>query len=238
MKSNLLTLVEREVTQFRQTAGLSDAEAVNLKSLLLKLNVLTIYRPLSETFSGMSLKSPGGERFMLINSNQPRCRQHFTIAHELYHLFIEQNPIPHNCATERGKSESEQCADAFAQIFLMPYAGVLQLIPDKELKSKRITLATVIRMEHYFSVSRQAVVNRLFDLRFISRQDREKLLSYPVVRSAREYGYDTALYQPGNENLVIGDFGEKARRLYDEEKISEGHYRELLSKIGIHDDEN
>ena len=27
---------------------------------------------------------------MLINSNQPRGRQHFTIAHELYHLFIEE----------------------------------------------------------------------------------------------------------------------------------------------------
>lgn len=238
MKSNLLTLVERQVTQFRQMVGLSDAEAVNLKSLLLKLNVLTIYRPLSEAFSGMSLKSPGGERFMLINSNQPRCRQHFTIAHELYHLFIEESPIPHNCATEGGKSESEQCADAFAQMFLMPYAGILQLIPDEDLKSKNISLATIIRLEHYFSVSRQAIVNRLFDLRLISRQDREVVLSYPVIRTAREYGYDVALYQPGNENLVIGNFGEKARRLYDAEKISEGHYRELLSKIGIHDDEN
>lgn len=87
-------------------------------------------------------------------------------------------------------------------------------------------------------MSRQAIINRLFDLRFISRQDRENLLSYPVIRTAREYGYDIALYQSGNENLVIGNFGEKARRLYDEGKISEGHYRELLSKIGIHDDEN
>lgn len=41
------------------------------------------------------------------------------------------------------------------------------------------------------------------------------------------------MYEPGNENLVIGDFGEKARRLLDEEKISEGHYMELLHKIGI-----
>lgn len=238
MKSNLLALIERQVSQFRQMVGLSDGEAVNLKSLLLKLNVLTIFRPLSEKFSGMSLKSPGEERFMLINSKHPRCRQHFTIAHELYHLFIEQNPKPHNSAVDGSKSESEQCADAFAQIFLMPYVGVLQLIPDEELKGKKISLATVIRMEHYFSVSRQAIINRLFDLRFISRQDREKLLSYAVIRSAREYGYDTALYQPGNENLVIGNFGEKARRLYDEERISEGHYRELLSKIGIHDEEN
>jgi len=233
MKTSLINLIERQVTEFRQKVGLSDTQAVNLKSLLLKLNVLTIYRPLSNTFSGMSLKSPGGKMFMLVNSNQSRGRQHFTIAHELYHLFIEENPVPHNCETEGNKSESEQCADAFALIFLMPYNAILQMIPSEELKGK-ITLATVIRMEHYFSVSRQAVVNRLCDTKFIDRKERDLLLSFPVVRTALEYGYDLALYQPGNENLVIGNFGEKARKLYDDEKISEGHYHELLSKIGIH----
>ena len=57
MKAALLNLVENQVSRFRQMAALSDAEAVNLKSLLLKLNVLTVYRPLSDKFSGMSLKS-------------------------------------------------------------------------------------------------------------------------------------------------------------------------------------
>ncbi len=238
MKSSLLALLERKAGEFRQSIGLSDAEAVNLKSLLLKLNVLTVFRPLSDKFSGMSLKSPHGERFMLINSNQPRCRQHFTIAHELYHLFIESNPIPHNCEVEGAKSESEQCADAFALLFLIPYKGLLQMIPSKELESRAISLATIIRLEHYFSVSRQAILNRLVDTKFISRAHRESLLSIPVVSSAREYGYDTSLYKSGNQNLIIGDFGEKARKLYDDEKISEGHYHELLGKIGIYGDEN
>lgn len=234
MKQSLLNIVERQVSEFRQSVGLSDAEAVNLKSLLLKLNVLTVYRPLSGSFSGMSLKTPNGTgKFMLVNSNQPRCRQHFTIAHELFHLFIEKNPVPHNCAVEGCKSESEQLADAFAQRFLMPAAGILQLIPDEELNAGTISLATIIRMEHYFSVSRNAVVNRLRDLGYISKTQREELLALPVIRTAREYGYDTALYNPGNDNLVIGDFGEKARRLFEAEKISEGHYLELLSKLGI-----
>ncbi len=118
----------------------------------------------------------------------------------------------------------------------MPSAGILQLIPAEELLSDKISLATIIRMKHYFSVSRQAVINRLSDLKYLVRSERENLLSYPVIRTAREYGYDTALYLPGNANLVIGNFGEKARRLFDEGKISEGHYRELLSKIGIYDD--
>ena len=237
MKAALLNLVESQVSRFRQETGLSDTEAVNLKSLLLKLNVLTVYRPLSEKFSGMSLKS-GEQRFMLVNSNQPKCRQHFTIAHELYHLFIDPNPMPHNCSAEGRKNDAEQCADAFAQMFLMPADGVRQMIPDNELISGHVSLASVLRIEHYFSVSHAAVLNRLFDLKLIDRRERDCYLQYPVKKTAKEYGYDTALYEPGNENLVIGNFGEKARKLFEEEKISEGHYMELLHKIGINDSED
>lgn len=237
MKASLLNLVESQVSKFRQMTGLSDSEAVNIKSLLLKLNVLTIYRPLSDNFSGMSLKS-GDRRFMLVNSNHPKCRQHFTIAHELYHLYLDPNPTPHNYMADGKKNDVEQCADAFALMFLMPDDGIRQMIPDNELMAGRVSLASVLRIEHYFSVSFSAVLNRLYDLKLIDRGERDIFKEYPVKKTAREYGYDTALYEPGNENLVIGDFGEKARRLFDDEKISEGHYMELLHKIGIDDNED
>jgi Zn-dependent peptidase ImmA (M78 family) len=237
MKTSLLNLVESQVSRFRQTVGLSDAEAVNLKSLLLKLRVLTVYRPLSGTFSGMSLKG-ADKKFILVNSNQPRCRQHFTIAHELYHLFIEQDSKPHNCVSGEKKSESEQCADAFALMFLMPADGVRQLIPESELKMGKVSIASILRIEHYFSVSHAAVLNRLSDLKLIDKAERKSYHCLPVMRTAREYGYDVSLYQSGNQGLVIGDFGEKARMLFDAGKISEGHYLELLHKIGVNDDEN
>ncbi len=41
---------------FREMNSLNDTEPVNYKSLLLKLNVQTLYRPLSDSFSGMCLK--------------------------------------------------------------------------------------------------------------------------------------------------------------------------------------
>lgn len=237
MKEALLNIVENQASRFRQTVGLSDTEAVNLKSLLLKLNVLTLYRSLSDTFSGMSLRS-GDRRFMMINSNNPRGRQHFTIAHELYHLFIEAEPKPHICWSNGKKNESEQCADAFAQMFLMPANGVRQLIADDELISGNISVATVLKIEHYFSVSHQAAVNRLSDLGLISKGERAELQLLPIKQTARSYGFNAELYEAGNEGLVIGDFGEKARKLFDEGKISEGHYLELLHKIGIYDDED
>lgn len=235
MNSAHLSLIENQASRFRQSIGISDTETIPLERLLLKLNVLTVYRPMSKSFCGMSLRS-GEKRFMLINSNNPRGRQHFTIAHELYHLYIEQNPQPHICWLKDSKDISEKNADAFAQMFLLPANGVKQLVPDNELLSGEISIATVLKIEQYFSVSHQAAVNRLSDLRLINRQYREMLLALPIKETARSFGYDTSLYDSDGARLVCGDFAEKAKKLFDDEKISKGHYLELIHKIGINFD--
>ena len=43
--------------------------------------------------------------------------------------------------------------------------------------------------------------------------------------------HDLSLYEAGNNGMVIGDFGEKARLLFESGRISEGHYYELLNMI-------
>ena len=190
----------------------------------------------------MCLKDGSGHRFMLVNSSHSRGRQHFTIAHELYHLYIESKPTPHKCNPCSGsKDPVEQSADMFASSLLMPEAGLCQLIPENELKTKKISLATVLKLEHYFSVSRSALLYRLLNVGLLTNAARLALADEPVKHSALCFGYDTALYDPANEGLVIGDFGEKARSLFEQEKISEGHYWELLRKINTHateEDEN
>lgn len=220
----------RLAQKFRLENGLSLNEAVNMKSLIRKLNILTVYRPMSECAYGLSLKSPKGVRFILVNSNSSRGRQHFTIAHELFHLYYDKNPRPHICCKD-GTSMTERNADRFASALLMPEEGIIGMLTDEEYAEKRISIAQVLRLEQYFGVSRRTMLIRLKELNLISAVQYENLKNYPVVRSAKEYGYDDSLYQPGNENLVIGDYGEKARSLFENEKISEGHYLELLSLI-------
>lgn len=231
MKQNKF-IIEKQVAEFRTEHGLSTSEPVSLKSLLLKLNVLTVFRPLSENFSGMCLKDYSGHRFMLINSNQSQGRQHFTIAHELYHLFIEELPTPHKCNPGHSKNPTEQCADMFASFLMMPETGICQLIPVAELKTKQISITTILKLEHYFSVSRSALLYRLLNIGLLSESSRSTFET-GVKQSARCFGFDTALYEPANEGLVIGDFGEKARNLFEKGKISESHCMELLSKINI-----
>lgn len=220
--------LENAALQLRVKFGLNESEAVHTKTILRKENIITMYKPLSDNAFGLSLKC-ADFRFMLINSNNTRGRQHFTIAHELYHLYIEQHPKPHIC--NGAKSREEQYADVFASAFLMPRSGVLSIIPSSEIISAKISLATVIKLEQYFSVSRSAILIRLRQMNVITEKYYKQLCEIAVQQSAKEYGYDLSLYERGNENLVIGDFGVLARQLFDEERISEGNYRELLNQI-------
>lgn len=219
---------------FRRNNSLSDVEPVNCKSLLLKLNVLTVYRPLSDDFSGMCLRK-GDLKFMLINSKHSRGKQHYTIAHEFYHLFYQADFKPHPCnpGNTKGADASEKLADAFASEFLMPEMGLKKMIPLPELDRKDISVSTILKLEHYFSVSHSALIIRLKNLDLITTKQYEFFSQLRIKQTAKEYGFDLSLYQPGNNGLVIGDYGIKAKQLYSEMKISESHYYELMNSIGI-----
>lgn len=239
-------ILQKKANSFRERNGISGSEAIRLKSLLLKLNVLTLFRPLTEAFSGMSLKINDNARFILVNSKHSIGRQHFTIAHELYHLYIQEKFEIHQCKTGLFdfKNKEEYNADYFASCLLMPESGIHEMIPDDELKKKKISLQTVIKLEQYFSVSHSSMLMRLKMLDLLDTKTLEYFRTFKATETAQQYGYDTSLYKEGNHNLVVGDYGEKAKMLFDTEKISEGHYLELMQQIGIditnpeHGDEN
>lgn len=225
--------IEQLALKRRVEAGLNETEPIHTKTLLRKLGVMVMYRPLSEKACGLSMRSADGNmKFILVNSRNPRGRQHFTICHELYHLYEDEDPKPHICGTPgMEKDPAEINANAFASALLLPRAGVLQAIPAEEIKSRDISMATMLRLEQLFGVSHQSLCYCLRHLRLMTEEELEKQEDVPIQQIAMEYGYDTSLYQSGNEGVVIGDFGEKARRLFDMERISEGHYVELLNLL-------
>ena len=232
MSKITLDIAENYAMKLRSTLQLSLTEPINVKTVLRLLDVITAYRPLSDTLYGLSLKSADGRsRFMLVNSNSTRGRQHFTVAHELYHLYFDENPQPHFCK-EGQLDESERVANMFARAFLMPRAGVMKAIPDDVLATGQMSLTTVLNLESLFGVSHMAMLIRLKELKLITSSVFEKYQAVRVMYEASLRGLSTDLYQKGNEGLIIGDFGAKARELFEKDKISEGHYVELLNKIG------
>src|SRR5690554_111568 len=114
----------------------------------------------------------------------------------------------------------------------MPKDGIINLIPECELDKDRITLETILKIEHYFSCSRNALLVRLKELKLISQVSVERF-KVEIIKSAKKYGYDASLYRSGNEGVIVGDFGTLAKQLFDKEKISEGHYFDLMNSIGF-----
>lgn len=230
MKTITLSEAETLAAKFRYDNGLSMSEPINAKMLIRKLNITLVYRRLSGKSYGISCKSTTGKMFMLVNSNSTRGRQHFTIAHELYHLYFDENPVPHMCCGGPATGE-ERNANRFASALLMSREGILSSISGEEITAHTVNIATVLRMEHLFGVSRSTLLIRLKDMGLITSARYEELCGLPVKETAREWGYDSALYEPGNDGIVVGDFGEKARMLFENGIISEGHYNELMNML-------
>ena len=232
MSKITLDIAENLALKMRMQLQMSMTEPVNIKTVLRLLGILTLYRPLSDTLYGLSVKSADNRfRFILVNCNSTRGRQHFTVAHELYHLYYDPAPHSHFC-TEGVQDESERAANMFARAFLMPKSGILKSISDDELASGMISMTTVLGLEALYGVSHMAMLIRLKELKLISSQTFDKYLAVRIIREAELRGFNVDLYKNGNEGLVIGDFGAKARELFEKDIISEGHYWELLNKIG------
>jgi Zn-dependent peptidase ImmA (M78 family) len=227
-------VLEAKANKFRRDWGIAPESAIDFDNFLATLDVLTVFRPLKGSFSGMALKT-NESRFMLININNPLGRQHFTIGHELYHLFIQDTFSFQMCnaGTFDKKDREEYNADIFSSYLLMPEAAIIKLIPEKELGwGESISLATIIKMEQYFGVSRAALLVRLSKGKYISYDDYKYCLK-DVRLSAVEYGYSDKLYCPTQEMSVVGKYGIKAKELFDKDKISESHYHSLMLDIGI-----
>ena len=228
--------IEEKAVFFRNENGYSADAPIQLSSLLLKKNVITVFKPLSDKLSGMAIKTPGDIRFLLINRKQTIGRQHFTIGHELYHLFVQENFTTQKCNTGLFESQTdleENKADYFAACLLLPENGVKQLVPQEERRRKNlISDVTVFKIQQYYRVSVNAVIYRLAELGFVDSTYFEKFKNEKRT-IARKLGYDMGLFEAREEDKFIGNYGILANDLFKKKKISESFYVELLNAMNI-----
>lgn len=232
------TNLEFLAQKFRNDNFLSEKEPIRIKSILQRNNILTIYRSLSSGLSGMSIKiDVAGKchRFMLINSEHSIGKQHFTICHELYHLYFQENfksAISCSGKFDKKGNPEEYDADLFASYLLLPGYGIWDLIPEKENSKNKISISTLLSIEHYYSCSRSALLNRLMNLDLIDL-DFKNSYSLNIKSTASKLGFSTDLYEKGNENIVIGNYGSIAYQAWEKGIISESSYLTLLEDLGV-----
>ncbi|MEA3448658.1 MAG: ImmA/IrrE family metallo-endopeptidase [Bacteroidota bacterium] len=238
MSKKLITQdIAYKAERFREHYGLGKFASIDFDRFLMRTNVITVYKPLSDDFIGMSiLHQDTTYRFMLINSNQILSRQRFTMAHELYHLFVQEDFHSHICTpgnSDYASDPEEYKADVFASNLLLPENGVLEIIPEQEKhKKNEITRESIFKIHQYFGVSVKAVIMRLRGLDLVDNSYFDTYSS-ELKSTAVKLGYNTKLYESTGESYVIGDYASLAMRLYESGKISESHYLELMNAIGL-----
>lgn len=230
---------ESEALRLRARFLIGDRLPVDVESLLVDRGILTIYSPMSDDFSGMCLRYDEDTNFILINSNMVMGRQNFTAAHELYHLFVQDKKDfeVHSCDINSPLSPIERHANSFASYFLLPTAGIMDIMQRTDCTKETINPAHIITMCGYFKVSYQAMLIRINKILRLSEEKFNYLKDIQPVAFAEHCGLKTDVFKiPQRDNTILGDYASKAQSLYNSGKISKGHLIELISAIKFEED--
>ncbi len=229
-------LIEQEANDLREKFSLGSSLPVDIEALLLKQGILTVFTKMSEKFSGMCLRYNKDTNFILVNSDMALGRQNFTIAHELYHLYVQRDEDfnVHSCDDINPKSPVERHANTFASYFLMPRSGVIDMMKKIGCERKNANAAHIIMMSDYFGVSYKAMLIRINKILGLPQERFDSLDKIQPRSKAKEYALNTAVFdKPISAERVIGDYSSKAQSLFESGLISKVHLIELLDLIRI-----
>lgn len=225
MKTDLQ--LHAEAMKLRRYFGHGTTEPIDIISLLIARDDYTIVRlPMSSNISGMCIVDQGSQ-IIAINSMMSQGRQRFTLAHELYHIEIEQTQSGVVC--KRGaRQDSEKEADRFASYFLLP-SDALEWFTDN-YRIKDWEERAIIRLSQMYRMSCQAILYRLHQEGTIDDVRYRNLVNQDIPKLAGELGQDMSLYMKTSGIDMERSYGEYRRLLESakrEEKISESLYRQF-----------
>ncbi len=225
--------LSNKATRLRKRLGEDGDSPVDIFKLVQKIeNFSLVFYPLGSNISGVCYKGETSN-VIAINSEMSIGRQRFSLAHELYHLYFDESTI--NAVSPiliGGGDENEKRADQFASYFLIPSSSLYDMVENikAEKKNKYLTVEDVIRIEQYFGVSHKAMIYRLLNEGYLTREQ-SKDMEVGIIDAAAKLGYDIALYLPlpeSKKSIVLGRYITSSEKLLEKDKISQGKYEELL----------
>ena len=218
----------------RRELGEDNSSPVDIFALAQGIQGLTIvFYPMGDNLSGMCVKGQSSNCTIAINSGMTMGRQRYSLAHEFYHKYFDDNMVS-VCGQIIGKgAEVERSADMFASYFLMPDAALQTKAESYAMKNSdgQLSLNDLIRIEQYFGVSHQAAVYRLMRTPYLEEAQGKEYLNMSVRERAEAIGYSSDLYRPSPEckkYMTYGYYINQADELLERELISSGKYEELL----------
>lgn len=174
----------------RNRMSLGDGPAGNLRDRLEADNGLRVFQfEMPSKLAGLFVFSNDLGPCVAINVNHPEERRRWTLVHEYGHFLMHRYQADITILeNKRLKAHREQIADAFAEHFLMPAAGLnRRFTAIKRSASSGVIVADLVRLAHLYGVSFQAMVIRLETLQRIPSGTWNRLKSSGFkVREAQE----------------------------------------------------
>lgn len=154
-----------------------------MKEIGMKLDVLIIEIPMKDSDFGACFLETLYNKYLLLNSNQPKSKMYFSFCHDIYHIlkgtpnYINEKREVHFNQNYLN-NENENKANLFAVNLLMPELELKKMYNLYTNDSKSIEI-TIIKLMNYFNSPFIAVIIRLYELRILNEiSDIKILLEY------------------------------------------------------------
>lgn len=135
----------------------------------------------------------GNSIFCFINSYIPLEKQIFAGAHELYHIWFEQEMLSRGgellksivIDSESLQPKNEIMANRFAAMLLVPKDVLRNELFNFKVSENNLQLSHIVRLMDLFGVPYKAMVRRLLEIEFISEEKCLELLNEDSVSEAK-----------------------------------------------------
>ena len=221
-----------KAVKLRNKFGINEFSPIDFDSILLSQEEITYLSfPMTSNLCGLCIKDKNN-KVIAINSDRSLGQQRFSLAHELYHLYIQDN-FEFSVCTKDHKTQQEKDADVFARYFLIPQNTLYWFLEEYlqlNLDEISIELSHIIKLEQYYQISHKAILYRLKDENLISPEEFEKYKDN-ITRKALSLGYDDKLYKPTGKTKTYGKYIKLVEDLVRDDKISFREYEEYLTDV-------
>lgn len=221
--------------EFRKQFNIDEYSPINLLDLVANIDDLTLVEmPLSSNVSGMYVEATKNSSIIVINSFLTKGRKQFSIGHELYHYYCKKQGASISFKDIESNIDEEREADLFASYLIISHNALNALWKEYSNDS---TILKLLRIEHYYNISRIALLIRLKNDKLITQREFDKY-KHNVTKTAKEYGYATDIYIPGDGSYhTYGKYINMCNDLLKSGKVSNDRFNELLNDAFIDNSE-
>ncbi len=184
--------------------------------------------------------------FSYINSYLPYEKQIFAAAHELYHIWFDNEiSITGEILKSKnldlfeitGNQDKEALANRFAAMFLVPKDVLRNQLNHMGLNENNLELKHLVKLMEIFHVPYKTIVRRLYEVEFIQREKCIELLQIPDrdeksgVRLVQKRWQIGAQQQRRTKIIKFDGLVDDALYAFEQEMINEEKLQYLLSLV-------